>query len=168
MFEVGHSAGPVDQPGDLVFGTLTFKTERLSERKRYHTWFALLRRAARHFRKDFGQMLWTLRAENGERTGRAHFHFLLAGLEARAACPTTCFFLMDLWEKLGGGMARVSVFDPRLNAGAYILKDLHPFDASSLAGGFHESGKFSWGDCTLTIANSVWNAARNQMEQNRR
>ena len=52
---------------------------------------------------------------------------------------------MDLWEKLGGGMARVSVFDPRLNAGAYILKDLNAFGDSTLAGGYHESGKFSWG-----------------------
>jgi len=73
----------------------------------------LLRRAARCFKKDFHQLLWTLRAENGERAGRAHFHFLLAGFETKAAC----FFLMDRWEKLGGGMARVSVFDPRLNAG---------------------------------------------------
>jgi len=65
-------------------------------------------------------------------------------------------------------MARVSVFDPQLNAEAYILKDLPRFDDSSLAGGFHESGKFSWGDCQLTIANAVWNAVRNQMALNQR
>ena len=59
-------------------------------------------------------------------------------------------------------MARVEVFDPRLNAGDYITKKLYWTPGASLACGFHESGKFSWGDCTLTIANSVWKAAANQ------
>ena len=53
-----------------------------------------------------------LRAEEGERTGRFHFHYFLAGLLTRAACPTTCFFLMNLWKELRGGIALVSVFDP--------------------------------------------------------
>ena len=86
-------------------------------------------------------------------------------LPTRAACPTTCFFLMDLWEGLGGGMARVSVFDPRLNAGAYITKDLAASDGLSSMEGFHESGKVSWGDCRLTIANSVWKAAARQLHR---
>ncbi|MDA0766775.1 MAG: hypothetical protein O3A92_08130, partial [Verrucomicrobia bacterium] len=61
-----------------------------------------------------------------------------------------------------GGMARIELFDPRLNAGAYITKDLARLGNASLSRGFHETGKFSWGDCTLTIANSVWKAAANQ------
>ena len=151
------------------FGTLTFKSVRISDRRRHHMWFAFLRQAARRLEAgDFHRLLWVLRAELGARTGRFHFHFLLAGLPARAACPASCFFLMDLWEKLRGGMARVEVFDPRLNAGAYITKDLAPPGNASLARGFHESGKFSWGDCQLTIANSVWRAAQRQLETSTR
>lgn len=148
------------------FGTLTFKSVRISERKRYHMWYAYLRQVAR--RMDLGgfqRLLWVLRAELGERTGRFHFHYFLAGLPTRAACPTSCFFLMNLWEELRGGMARVDVFDPRLNAGAYITKGLADSNDSSLARGFHESGKVSWGDCQLTIANSVWKAASTQLHR---
>ncbi|MCB1085472.1 MAG: hypothetical protein KDM63_00380 [Verrucomicrobiae bacterium] len=103
-----------------------------------------------------------LRQEPGEMTGRLHFHFLLAGLERRQLCPVTCFRCMHLWEALGGGMARVSVFDPRLNAGAYLLKDLNGFGDASLGGGFYESGKFSDAACQLTIAHSVWKTAKKQ------
>jgi len=45
------------------------------------------------------------------------------------------------------------VFDPRLNAGTSITKELAD-SQSSLARGFHESGKPNWSDCRLTIANS--------------
>ena len=79
----------------------------------------------------------------------------LAGLPTRKSLISTCFFLMNLWEEMGGGMARIELFDPRLNAGAYLTKDLARLGNASLSRGFHETGKFSWGDCTLTIANSV-------------
>ena len=79
----------------------------------------------------------------------------------------TCFFLMDLWQQLGGGMARVRVFDPRLSAGDYITKQLDRNPDASLARGFHESGKLNWSDCQLTIANSVLRAAKRQIEEPR-
>ncbi|MCW1887020.1 hypothetical protein OKA04_19935 [Luteolibacter flavescens] len=148
------------------FGTLTFKSARISDRKRHHMWYAYLRQTARWLKiGDFQRLLWVLRAEEGERTGRFHFHYFLAGLPTRMANPTTCFFLMDLWEELRGGMARGSVFDPQLNAGAYITKDLAASNESPVMRGFHESGKVSWGDCQLTIANSGWKAAANQLLQ---
>jgi hypothetical protein len=50
-------------------------------------------------------------------TGRRHFHFLLAGLPAEACTMRTCFALKNGWESRKGGMARVSRFDPRLDAG---------------------------------------------------
>ncbi len=144
------------------FGTLTFKSMRISERKRHHMWYAFLRQSARHFHMPFERLLWVLRNEEGEITGRLHFHFLLAGLDRRYQNPSTCFWLMDQWEQLKGGMARVTVFDPRLNAGAYILKDL-TLDDASLGGGFYESAKFGGGECQLTIAHSVWKTAKRQL-----
>lgn len=146
------------------FGTLTFKSERLSQRKRYHMWYAFLRQSARHFRLPFHRLLWVLRDERGESTGRAHFHFLLAGLDRRNLNPSSCFWLMHQWEQLRGGMARVSVFDPRLNGGSYILKDL-AFNDSTLGGGFYESARFGCEACQLTIANSVWKTAKKQVKR---
>ena len=60
----------------------------------------------------------------------------LAGLPTRMFSISTCFFLMNLWEELGGGMARIELFDPRLNAGAYISKDLARLGNASLSRGF--------------------------------
>jgi hypothetical protein len=147
------------------FGTLTFRSERLSERKRYGMWFALLRQISRQYKVPFERLLWVLRIEQGEKFGRTHFHYLLAGLDRRYENPTTCFWLMNGWETLGGGMSRVSVFDPRLNAGSYILKDLDRFNDNTLGGGFYESAKFSSQDCQLMIADAVWNVARRRLKR---
>jgi hypothetical protein len=137
------------------FGTLTFKSERLPERVRLALYFALLRRVAAEFRVHFPRLLWCLRQEQGEQFGRRHFHYLLAGLPASGVSKTTCFFQMSIWEKLGGGMARVSEFDPRLNGEAYILKCLGCADP----GDFYESAKFG-GHCQLMLLDSVYRVAR--------
>lgn len=147
------------------FGTLTFKSERLSQRKRMGMWFALLRQVSRQFKVPYKHLLWVLRQEDGEKFGRTHFHYLLAGLDRRCEIPTTCFWLMNRWERLKGGMSRVTVFDPRLSAGSYILKDLGGFNDSTLGGGFYESAKLSSQDCQLTIADAVWKVASRQQKR---
>jgi hypothetical protein len=40
----------------------------------------------------------------GEQFGRRHYHYLLAGAREALANQSTCFWLMDKWEKLDGGM----------------------------------------------------------------
>ena len=44
---------------------------------------------------------------------------------------------MNCWENRGGGMSRVHVFDPRLNAGSYMLKEQYGFNDSQLAVTLH-------------------------------
>ena len=141
------------------FGTLTFKSERLPERVRLALFFALLRQFCRQFGLKFPKLLWCLRQEQGELTGRRHFHYLLAGAPASLVNLSTCFWLADKWEKLGGGMARVHVFDPRLNAGAYILKQCG-LDDASLGGEVYESAKFSGNACELLLADRLWEVAQ--------
>jgi hypothetical protein len=141
------------------FGTLTFKSERLSERVRLQMFFAYLRQFCRQFGLKFPKLLWCLRQEQGELTGRRHFHYLIAGAPASLVYLTTCFWLQDKWEKLGGGMARVHVFDPRLNAGAYILKQ-SGLDDASLGGDAYESAKFSGKACELLLADRLWEVAQ--------
>ena len=140
-----------------LFGTLTFKSERLPERVRLALYFALLRESKAVLGVKFPHLLWCLRQEQGELMGRRHFHFLLAGAQDRAIHPTTCFWLQDKWEKLGGGMARIHVFDSRLNAGSYILK-WSGFD-ESIGGDAYESAKFSSKACELMLADRVWKVA---------
>ena len=139
------------------FGTLTFKSERLPERVRIGLYFALLREFCAEFGMKFAHLLWCLRQEQGEIFGRRHFHFLVAGVRDSLVNPTTCFWLMDKWEKLGGGMARVHVFDSRLNAGSYILKR-SGFD-ERIGGDAYESAKFSSKACELMLADRVWKVA---------
>ena len=141
------------------FGTLTFKSERLPERVRLAMFFAHLRQFCRQFGLKFPKLLWCLRQEQGELTGRRHFHYLIAGAPASLANLTTCFWLQDEWEKLGGGMARVHVFDPRLNAGAYILKQTG-LDDASFGGDAYESAKFSGKACELLLADRLWEVAQ--------
>ena len=66
---------------------------------------------------------------------------------------------MDKWEELGGGMARIHVFDPRLNAGSYILKRNGFVNAVDL-GDAYESAKFASKACELMLADRVWKVAR--------
>ena len=141
------------------FATLTFKIERLPERVRLSLFFALLREFCGEFDLKFRYLLWCLRQENGEVGGRRHFHFLLSGVREASVNLATCFWLMDKWEKLGGGMARIHVFDSRLNAGSYILKRngfrISPVDA----GDAYESAKFASKACELMLADRVWKVA---------
>jgi hypothetical protein len=139
------------------FGTLTFKSERLPERVRIGLFFALLREFGAKFGTKFAHLLWCLRQEQGELFGRRHFHFLLAGARVALTIPTTGFWLQDKWEKLGGGMARIRVFDSRLNAGSYILKQ-NGFDAC-IGADVYESAKFSSKACELMLADRVWKVA---------
>jgi len=100
--------------GWQFFGTLTFKQERLPERVRLSMWFALARVTAGRSRVHFHRLLWVLRQEHGELLGRRHFHYLIGGLPPGTAHPGECFAQMATWEKLGGGIARVYVFDQSL------------------------------------------------------
>ena len=120
-------------------------------------YFALLREFARQFELKFRFLLWCLRQETGEQFGRRHFHYFLAGARGALVNQSTCFWLMDRWEKLGGGMARVHVFDSGLNAGSYILKR-NGFTGVDL-GDSYESAKFSSKACELMLADRVWKVA---------
>jgi len=102
--------------------TLSFKSDALqSEKLRQSLWFALLRDLAGWWRKDFRNLLWVRRAETGEISARLHWHAVLGGLPDEASSRPTCFAIKNDWERLGGGMARVYVYDKRRTALAYML-----------------------------------------------
>lgn len=121
------------------FGTLTFRGYVPRESVRAKMGFGYLYRVARLAGVQFSQLAWVLRAEQGEIGGRHHFHYLLS----RTNMPLTVssnFRLMKLWEQMGGGMARVHVFDRLLCGPEYIGKCLS--GVGTVAGDFYESSKF--------------------------
>lgn len=134
------------------FGTLTFKSERLPERVRLAMWFATLRQVAKKFGVYFPRLLWCLRMEQGEQFGRRHFHFLIAGLPRHVVATQTCFLIMDLWGRMKGGFARVTIFDHSLNGVGYVSKCL---GKGAEPGDVYESAKFGHRSSDLMLSHAV-------------
>lgn len=75
---------------------------------------------------------------------------------------------MRLWEQLGGGMTRVSVYSPRLDGVGYVLKGGEA-EYRRAGGDFHETRKF--GDrCDVMLSESIFRvlAGRRSIGQRRR
>lgn len=136
------------------FASLTFKSERLSDAIRIKLFFALMRSQAQNFGVHFKQTIWCLRSERGEATGRLHHHALIAGFPKSALSTATCFSWMRIWEQLGGGMARVSQYSPRLDGVGYVLKG-GDAEYRRSGGDFYETRKFG-GRCDVMLSESVF------------
>lgn len=136
------------------FASLTFKSEKLTEAVRIKMFFALMRRQADHFGVHFGQTIWCLRTERGEATGRIHHHALIAGFPKHAPTTATCFSFMKIWEQLGGGMARVSPYSPRLDGVGYVLKGCDA-EYRRAGGDYYETRKFG-SHCDVMLSKSVF------------
>jgi len=127
-----------------LFCTFTFKSERKSDAIRQSMFFALLRTQAKVWKVHFKRLLWCLRRETGEGTGRLHLHAIIAGLPPQAVTERNCLAVMSQWESFGGGMARVRAYDSSLDGLDYVLKGsgLTGSRATRWAGDYHELTKF--------------------------
>jgi hypothetical protein len=135
------------------FCTLTFKSLSVSQGTWIKTYFALMRKQAENFGIHFSNLMWAIRYELGEQTGRPHFHVLIAGLPNSAVQEATCFSFMKIWEKFGGGIARVRVYDSTLAGVEYVLKGVDEAYTGSGAN-WYELHKFG-GTCTVTLSMSL-------------
>lgn len=140
------------------FGTLTFKSERLPERVRLALFFAWLREFGVQFGPRFPFLTWALRQERGEKFGRVHFHVLVGATRQEYCNPATCFWLMSKWEVLGGGIARVRLFDRRLSAASYITKP-DQYAAALDGADVYESSKFGDGASELMLSHRALEVA---------
>jgi len=73
-----------------LFGSFTFKSERIPERIRLCMWFKLIRGVCKWHGINFHRLLWALRQEPGEIGGRTHFHALIGGLPPHAVTDLFC------------------------------------------------------------------------------
>ena len=143
-----------------LFGSFTFKSERLPDSVRQRMWFAWLRQLGRRLHVPFPRLLWCRRQELGEITSRLHYHGLIAGLPPDALCPGLNFELMAAWQSLGGGWARVSIYQDDREGVGYLLKGL---GYASDAERFYEFGKFGSQHCDLMLSNSAIRTLRRAM-----
>jgi hypothetical protein len=137
------------------FCSFSFRSEKHCVRFGPQMFVALVRTQARSFRVHFSEILWCLRRERGESTARLHLHAVIAGLPPSAGARN-CLALMSQWERLGGGIARVSEYDSSLDGLDYILKGsgLTESTAKRWAGDYHELSKFG-GSRDVTLSESV-------------
>lgn len=139
-----------------VFCSLSFKKESTLTRHGASMFLALARKQAEWVGIHFTRLLWCLRLERGDTTGRLHYHAVFAGFPH----PVTTrhrLALMGLWESLGGGMARASQYLQALDGVSYIMKGLGQDSgsiAARLAKDYHELTKFG-GSCDVTLSESL-------------
>jgi hypothetical protein len=131
------------------FCTLTFKSEHVAETVKVKMYFSWLRSIADKLSVHFKKVLWVLRMEHGELTGRFHFHALIGGLPEHTWNRSTAFMMMHTWENLGGGIARCYRFNPALDGVGYILKSSETLLAVQ-SGNFFEVQKFGVADVILS------------------
>jgi len=141
-----------------LFCTFTFKGEKVPVSARATLFFSLVRETASNFGVHFSQLVWCLRLESGEASGRLHLHALIAGLPAYGISARTCLSMMSRWERLGGGIARVRVYDAALHGASYIVKGLEQTlligTADKVNGAnLYEFGKFGQAD-KVTLSKS--------------
>lgn len=139
------------------FGTCTFKEEPsfASGHKRV---MGLLFRVAKLATVDFSRVVWVLRPESGEKTGRTHFHYLLRvpGLPASVG---SCFLLKNVWENhMQQGMSRVYLYDASQHGAEYVSKCLS--DRDTLAASQYELEKFARTVTPPILSNSLKRFAR--------
>jgi hypothetical protein len=139
------------------FCTLTFSQESLPERVRCTMFLSWARRAAELAGVSFKVLMWVLRQEAGEKTGRLHFHSLVAGVPPSCVTRTNCFRLMWHWEQVGGGIARVRAYDRALPGVSYVLKGIMEcFDGADA----YEFSKFRSDASRVTLSDSTLRCIR--------
>lgn len=128
------------------FCSLSFKGIKLANSTqkagilRVTMFFSLYRRFCRQFRITDSRLLWCLREEAGEIGGRMHLHALIGGVPAALVNERTCFWLMHQWGELGGGWARIRVYDETLPGVEYVVKDM--LESGITGANAYESTKF--------------------------
>jgi len=103
----------------------------------------------------FKDLLWCLRVERGETFGRIHFHAVIAGFPAWFVRWVSTERMCQAWRSFGGGHAKVTVYDSRLDGVDYILADIPGPPSLRTAADYHELTKFG-SSCGVTLSESCF------------
>jgi hypothetical protein len=137
-----------------IFGHATFAQTKISSRKRLHMLHAALRSTYIVCGLSFRTAIW-VRCEETRQFGRAapHFHFLIAAIPKRIDVEKFCRRLKSEWRRVGGGLCKITPYDPTLDGAGYIAKR---------AGGFNG---FSRENCGLTFSPSAFTYLKRTAER---
>lgn len=152
------------------FCSLTLKKELRNDDWAVKKFFGLMRELAGWNHVHFLKMIWCLRSEDGEITERRHYHALLGGLPEHTIHVGTAMSIKAQWEKLGGGFARVFVFNPTLGGVDYVLQALREVEEGlsgkvgvhSLGASVYEMSKFR--PSKLMLSKSLLSVIQKRME----
>jgi len=115
---------------------------------------------ARTFHVYWPKLLWALRIEAGEKTGRLHFHALLGGFPSSVVSEETCFYAAALWRRFGGGWAQMRVFDPAADFAGYTIAD-----SDVLGANIYEGAKFGTVGSPVLLSRSIQAAAESYLRR---
>ena len=124
-----------------IFGHVTFAQVEISRHKRVSMLFAAIASTFDGHGLQFKHAVW-VRCEEEGKLGRAvpHIHFLIARLPKHIDIEKFCRRIPREWRRVGGGLYKITPYDPTLDGAGYIAK---------CAGGFNG---FSRETCGLTFS----------------
>lgn len=170
-----------------LFVSLSWRVEPSQDRARKY-WFMLVRQIAEWSGLHFGDVLWLLRFELGETTGRGHYHALVGGLPHHVLYERLCKVIEQAWlhfrplvtayyrengkrkkEQVSKycGLADVRIYDPVLNALDYSCPSGQEgglySDSSVNGANRYEANKFggaAWVEYSLSLIRALDCAGR--------
>jgi hypothetical protein len=115
-----------------IFGHVTFAQIEISHRKRLHMLYAALRSSFAAFGLKFRPAIW-VRCEEIGKLGRAapHIHFLIAAIPKHIDLEKFCQRMIREWRRVGGGLYKITPYDPALDGAGYLAKCAGGFNGSS-------------------------------------
>jgi hypothetical protein len=115
-----------------IFGHVTFAQVDISRHKRMSTLFAAMASTYVGHGLQFKTAVW-VRCEEVGKFGRAmpHIHFLIAAIPKHIDIAEFCQHLGSRWRRNGGGLYKITPYDPILDGAGYIAKCAGSFNGFS-------------------------------------
>jgi hypothetical protein len=106
-----------------IFGHVTFAHGEISPRKRSSMLFATIASTFVGHGLEFKNAIW-VRCEEIGKLGRAvpHIHFLIAAIPNHIDLKKFCLRIASEWRRVGGGLHKITPYDPGLDGAGYIAK----------------------------------------------
>jgi hypothetical protein len=147
-----------------LFGTFIFRDEVMVDSSALQYVLCLAETISQAVSGLLPSLPWCLRVEDGELTGRRHFHFLIAGFPAHSIHRTTRYWMSHKWEELGGGMARIRTYNPALTGLGYITECL----SEQNGGDLYELDNFGLKSRELTLSKALLRKAKRACDRRQR
>jgi hypothetical protein len=115
-----------------IFGHVTFAQLEISCHKQRSMLFATIASTFVGNGLEFKNAIW-VRCEEVGKLGRAvpHIHFLIAAIPNHIDLERFCRRLAREWRRVGGGLHKITRYDPALDGAGYVAKRAGGFNGFS-------------------------------------